>query len=44
MLYIQGEMSNWDLHKFHKWVWPWPWTFNFYRNTKHKKWAQPKIV
>jgi len=21
-------MSNWGLHKFHKWVWPWPWTFN----------------
>jgi len=20
MLYIQGEMFNWGLHKFHKWV------------------------
>jgi len=26
---MPGEMSNWGLHKFHKWVWPWPWTFNF---------------
>jgi len=24
---MQGEMSNLDLHKFHKWVWLWPWTF-----------------
>jgi len=24
---MQGEMSNWDLHKFYKWVWSWPWTF-----------------
>jgi len=24
---MQGEMSNWGLHKFHKWVWPWPRTF-----------------
>jgi len=20
---MQGEMSNSDLHKFHKWVWSW---------------------
>jgi len=20
-------MSNWGLHKFHKWIWPWPRTF-----------------
>jgi len=26
---MPGEMSNWGLHKFHKWVWPWPWTFNW---------------
>jgi len=25
---MQGEMSNWGLHKFYKWVWPWPWIFN----------------
>jgi len=23
---MQGEMSDSDLHKFHKWVWPWPCT------------------
>ena len=27
IVYMQNEMSNSDLHKFHKWVWPWPWTF-----------------
>jgi len=28
MLYMQGEMFNWGLHKFCKWVGPWPWIFN----------------
>jgi len=27
---MPGEMSNWGLHKYHKWVWLWPWTFKFF--------------
>jgi len=24
---MQGEMSNYELHKLRERVWPWPWTF-----------------
>jgi len=27
MIYMQGEMSNHELHKLCEWVWPWPCTF-----------------
>jgi len=44
--YMPSKMSNWCLHKFHKWVWPWPWTFNavHFLQVKNLRWRQKWIV